>query len=86
MVKFWDLRKTDKPSWQLTAPSPGAPQQVLTPTPKARSKVCVSADSPFLCILTTVCSHVSGTESEVCCSWKQLQEVGKRSAAIIESS
>ena len=39
MVKFWDMRKTDKPSWQLSAPSPGAVQQVLTPSPKIRSKV-----------------------------------------------
>lgn len=39
MVKFWDMRKTDKPSWQLSAPSPGAAQPVLTPTPKIRSKV-----------------------------------------------
>jgi len=39
MVKFWDMRKTDKPSWQLSAPSPGAVQPVLTPTPKIRSKV-----------------------------------------------
>ncbi len=39
MVKFWDMRKTDKPSWQLSAPPPGAAQPVLTPTPKIRSKV-----------------------------------------------
>lgn len=39
MVKFWDMRKTDKPSWQLSAPSPGAAQPVLTPTPQIRSKV-----------------------------------------------
>lgn len=39
MVKFWDMRKTDKPSWQISAPSPGAAQPVLTPTPKTRSKV-----------------------------------------------
>ena len=42
MVKFWDLRKMDTPSWHLAAPSPGVAQQVLTPTPNSctRSKVC----------------------------------------------
>lgn len=44
-VKFWDMRKTDKPSWQLTAPSPGTvPQgaaQALTPTPRTKTKVIV---------------------------------------------
>ena len=42
-VKFWDLRKTDKPSWQLNAPSPGVgppgAAQALTPTPPSKTKV-----------------------------------------------
>ncbi|KAL0019055.1 hypothetical protein WJX79_000368 [Trebouxia sp. C0005] len=48
MVKFWDMRKTDKPSWQLSAPSPGADQPVLTPTPKIRSKVKPLVEVPSM--------------------------------------